>query len=60
LTPVSVKGKKGEEQVVQDEHPRPQTTLENLAKLPTIFKKDGVVTAGSASVSFFSTFHLQN
>lgn len=32
-----------------DEHPRPQTTIETLAKLQAIFKKDGVVTAGSAS-----------
>ena len=32
-----------------DEHPKPKTTVENLAKLPTVFKKDGVVTAGSAS-----------
>ena len=35
--------------VDRDEHPRPQTTLETLAKLPTVFKKDGVVTAGNAS-----------
>jgi len=33
-----------------DEHPKPKTTLETLGKLPTVFKKDGVVTAGSASV----------
>lgn len=39
-----------------DEHPRPQTTLEGLKKLPTLFKKDGLVTAGSASVSFFCFF----
>lgn len=32
-----------------DEHPKPDTTLEGLAKLKTVFKKDGVVTAGSAS-----------
>jgi acetyl-CoA C-acetyltransferase len=32
-----------------DEHPRPDTTLEGLAKLPPAFKKDGTVTAGSAS-----------
>lgn len=32
---------------------RPQTTIENLTKLPSIFKKDGVVSAGNASVSFF-------
>jgi acetyl-CoA acetyltransferase family protein len=33
----------------RDEHPRPGTTLEALAKLPPVFKKDGVVTAGNAS-----------
>ncbi len=32
-----------------DEHPKPKTTLEQIAKLPTVFKKDGVVTAASAS-----------
>ncbi|MFN7321607.1 MAG: beta-ketothiolase BktB [Methylobacterium sp.] len=35
--------------VEQDEHPRPTTTAEQLAKLPTIFKKGGTVTAGNAS-----------
>ena len=32
-----------------DEGPRPATTLESLGRLPTVFKKDGVVTAGTAS-----------
>ncbi|MEM7036876.1 MAG: acetyl-CoA C-acyltransferase [Bacteroidota bacterium] len=32
-----------------DEHPRPESTLEGLAKLRTVFKKDGTVTAGNAS-----------
>jgi acetyl-CoA acyltransferase 2 len=32
-----------------DEHPKPKTTIEQLAKLPTVFKKNGVVTAASAS-----------
>lgn len=32
-----------------DEHPRAATTLEGLAKLPPVFKKDGIVTAGGAS-----------
>ncbi len=32
-----------------DEHPRPETTLAGLAKLPTPFRKDGSVTAGNAS-----------
>lgn len=49
LAAVTVKVK-GKEQIVDvDEHPRPQTTLETLAKLPTVFKKNGVVTAGSSS-----------
>ena len=29
-----------------DEHPKPQTTIETLAKLPAILKKGGTVTAG--------------
>jgi acetyl-CoA acyltransferase 2 len=33
----------------RDEHPRPETTLEGLAALKPVFKKDGVVTAGNAS-----------
>ncbi len=33
----------------RDEHPRPQSTLEGMAKLPSVFKKDGTVTAGNAS-----------
>ncbi|MFO1038642.1 MAG: 3-oxoadipyl-CoA thiolase [Geminicoccaceae bacterium] len=35
--------------VETDEHPRPETTLEQLAKLPTPFRKGGTVTAGNAS-----------
>ncbi|XP_076246660.1 yippee interacting protein 2 [Calliopsis andreniformis] len=49
LAPVTVKTKKQEVVVTADEHPRPQTTIQSLAKLPSIFKKDGLVTAGSAS-----------
>ena len=49
LTTVEIAGKKGSVMVSRDEHPRPQTTLETLAKLSTAFKKDGVVTAGNAS-----------
>ena len=36
-------------QVAKDEHPRPDTTLEALAALPSAFTKDGTVTAGNAS-----------
>lgn len=49
LVPVPVKVRKELVDITVDEHPKPQTTLEGLKKLPTIFKKDGLVTAGSAS-----------
>ena len=46
---VEVKTRKGVTTIDRDDHLRPQTTLEGLAALPTVFKKDGVVTAGNAS-----------
>jgi acetyl-CoA C-acetyltransferase len=50
ITPVSIPQKKGEAKIVDtDEHPRPDVTLEKLAKLPPAFKKDGTVTAGNSS-----------
>lgn len=50
ITPVSIPQKKGEAKIVDtDEHPRPDATLEKLAKLPPAFKKDGTVTAGNSS-----------
>jgi 3-oxoadipyl-CoA thiolase len=50
IVPVSVPGPKGAVNAVsQDEHPRPDTTLEALAKLPTPFRANGTVTAGNAS-----------
>lgn len=50
ITPVSVKVKRAVESFEVDEHPRPQTTLASLAKLPSVFEKDtGTVTAGNAS-----------
>ncbi len=49
LTTVEIAGKKGSVVFSRDEHPRPQTTLETLARLNPAFKKDGVVTAGNAS-----------
>lgn len=51
ITPVEVKAKKGKVAMAQDEHPRPQTTLEQMAKLAPVFKKGGTVTAANASVS---------
>jgi acetyl-CoA acyltransferase len=50
IIPVTIKGKKGEATVVdRDEHPRPDTTLEALAKLKPIVKPNGSVTAGNSS-----------
>jgi acetyl-CoA acyltransferase 2 len=49
IEPVAVTQKKASIAFDRDEHPRPQTTLETLAKLAPVFKKDGVVTAGNAS-----------
>ena len=50
IAPVTIPRRKGDPVVVdRDEHPRGDTTLEQLAKLPTPFRKDGTVTAGNAS-----------
>ena len=49
LAPLEVKGKKGAVLFARDEHPRPDTTVEGLRKLPKVFKKDGVIHAGAAS-----------
>ena len=50
ITTVSVPQRKGDpRQVTTDEHPRPDTTLEKLAKLPAPFRDGGTVTAGNAS-----------
>lgn len=49
LVPVTYKDRKGNEIVVDtDEHPRPDTTLETLSKLPPLFE-NGTITAGNAS-----------
>jgi acetyl-CoA C-acetyltransferase len=49
IVPIEVKTKKGAEQVTIDEHVRPGAKPEDFAKLKTVFKKDGTVTAGNAS-----------
>ncbi|WGT50543.1 3-oxoadipyl-CoA thiolase [Thioclava nitratireducens] len=50
ITPVTIPQRKGDPLVVDtDEHPRPGTTLEALAKLRPIVRPDGTVTAGNAS-----------
>jgi acetyl-CoA C-acetyltransferase len=49
VAPVALRGKKGEEAIfAQDETPRPETTLEKLAKLKPVYQ-DGVCTAGNSS-----------
>jgi acetyl-CoA acetyltransferase family protein len=52
LTPVPLRNSKGEatgEMLTEDDHRRPQTTIEGLAKLRAAFGKNGTVTAGNAS-----------
>src|SRR3989441_3251695 len=49
LVPVQVKQGKKAIVVSEDDHRRPETTMETLEKLPPPFKKDGIVTAGNAS-----------
>lgn len=49
IVPVTVKQRKAEQQVTEDEHPRPETTPEQLQKLKTPFRENGSVTAGNAS-----------
>ncbi|KAJ1343400.1 hypothetical protein BSLG_001990 [Batrachochytrium salamandrivorans] len=50
IAPIEIKSRKGTETFDVDEHPRPKTTIEGLANLPSVFIKDtGIVTAGNAS-----------
>ncbi len=49
VVPVEIKSRRGVTVVDKDDHLRPETTLEGLAKLPAAFSKDGMVTAGNAS-----------
>ena len=50
IVPVEIAGRKGDViKVDTDEHPRPDTTLEQLTKLKTPFRQPGTVTAGNAS-----------
>jgi len=49
ITPVEIKSRKGTTIFDHDDHMRPETTLEGLAKLKPAFSKDGFVTAGNAS-----------
>lgn len=50
IIPVNIRDRKGNEILITaDEHPRPDTTPEKLAKLPPVFKEGGTVTAGNSS-----------
>ncbi len=50
IVPVTIPQRRGDPVVVDtDEHPRPDTTLEKLAKLPPAFREGGTVTAGNSS-----------
>jgi acetyl-CoA C-acetyltransferase len=50
IIPVPIPQKRGEPKLIDtDEHPRPDTSLEKLSKMPASFKKGGTVTAGNAS-----------
>jgi acetyl-CoA C-acetyltransferase len=49
ILPIELKGRKGPVIVDTDEHPRADATMDGLAKLRTVFQKDGTVTAGNAS-----------
>ncbi|MDO8794655.1 MAG: acetyl-CoA C-acyltransferase, partial [Vicinamibacterales bacterium] len=49
VVPVQIETRKGVEVVHRDDHLRPETSIDALAKLPPAFKKDGTVTAGNAS-----------
>ncbi|RMH01369.1 MAG: thiolase family protein [Planctomycetota bacterium] len=50
IVPVTVPGRKGETVVAVDEHPRPDTTLDKLGRLPAVFDREhGTVTAGNSS-----------
>ena len=49
IVPVTVRGRKGETVVEADEYIREGVTVEDLARLRPVFRKDGTVTAGNAS-----------
>ena len=49
IVPVELKTRKGTTEFKEDDHRRPETTREGLAKLKPAFSKDGIITAGNAS-----------
>ncbi|MES0825162.1 beta-ketothiolase BktB [Ruegeria sp. SCP11] len=49
IVPITIRSRKGDVIFKTDEHVRADASIENMAKLRTVFKKDGKVTAGNAS-----------
>lgn len=49
ITPVKITTKKGEVIIDKDEHPKPEVTVEKIGTMKAMFKKDGLVTAATAS-----------
>ena len=49
VVPIEIKSRQGVEVFAQDDHMRPDSTMEGLARLPPAFSKNGCVTAGNAS-----------
>jgi acetyl-CoA acyltransferase 2 len=49
IAPITIETKKGSVVVEKDEHPKPESTFEKISTLKALFKKDGLVTAASAS-----------
>lgn len=49
ITPFKITTKKGEVTIDKDEHPKPEVTLEKISSMKAMFKKDGLVTAATAS-----------
>ena len=59
IVSVPIKTKKGVVDFSVDEHPRPDVTTAGMAKLPTVFKKNGTVTAANASGNFSPLFQFE-
>lgn len=49
ITPIKVETKKGTLEISKDEHPKPDATFEKISTMKSLFKKDGLVTAATAS-----------
>ncbi len=49
IVPVSVKRRKGDSVVTEDEHPRPDATTKKLSEMKPVFKENGTITAGNSS-----------